>query len=65
MDMDTVAQRQLRKKVGVRYMRRIGAPHYRGRQSDGGKLFESAFSVFNSVCVNDMMINNRGTSQIR
>ena len=30
------------------------------------KLFESAFSVYNSVCVNDMLINNnRGTSLIR
>jgi hypothetical protein len=29
------------------------------------QLFESAFSVFNSVCVSDMMINNRGTSRIR
>ena len=29
------------------------------------KLFKSAFSVFNSVCVHDMMINNRRTSMIR
>ena len=26
------------------------------------KKIKSAFSVFNSVCVHDMMINNRGTS---
>ena len=29
------------------------------------KKIKSAFSVFNSVCVRDMMINNRGTSLIR
>ena len=50
VDMHSVAQ-----KVGMHYMRRIGAPHQRGRQSDGSK----------SVCVHGMMINNRGTSLIR
>ena len=33
-------------KVGMQYMRRIGAPQWRGRQSDGGKIISSLHFLY-------------------